>query len=179
MRLAAALGIVLCALPSIAFGQKPQAEDYKADERRIAACVEAAEKVQGTALSCLGQETETCERTTQGLASLQRMFCASSAEARAWEIVLSEAAVALRKDFNACDDKRCTTVSQTDFYEPLVPAFDRAHEGWLISMDARCTLMRIQAGSGTDRHVAPARCRRDEIAERAILYRAWRRNGVR
>jgi uncharacterized protein YecT (DUF1311 family) len=162
---------VLLALPASA----REAKDYKASETSIVSCIEVAE----TALSrtgtdntrqCIGPETRNCDSTTEDTyQSNKRMYCAA-AEAEVWFKLMQDAFAALVARYTAWDSeqsKRQTGVA----YEPVVPALKQAHEAWEQGKD--CEFARIQAGMGTDRYDAPARCGRDQVAERALLYRRW------
>lgn len=162
---------VLLALPASA----REAKDYRASETSIVNCIEAAETTLSrtgtdTTRQCIGPETRNCESTTEDTyQSNKRMYCAA-AEAEVWSKLMQNALAALVVRYTLWDaeqSKRQTGVA----YEPVVTALKQAHEAWEQGKD--CEFARIQAGVGTDRYDAPARCERDQVAERALLYRRW------
>jgi uncharacterized protein YecT (DUF1311 family) len=171
--LSAACG--LCALVLTQTTQAREARDYEADERRMLDCVEAAERTRSATgidltRQCIGQQTQFCDRVTQDTyQSNKRMFCAG-AEAKVWRSFLERAYSLLMEDFTKADEdaRRMSAVS----FESSVDALKRAHEAWSTANND-CELARVQARDGTDRYDVPARCERDRLAERALLYRRW------
>ena len=152
-----------------------EARDYKASERSIVGCIESAEKTLletgvDTTRQCIGIETRNCDQTTEDTyQSNKRMYCAS-AEAEVWSGLMEAAFATLITRYTAWDaegGKKQTGVE----YEPVVPALKQAHEAWVQRKD--CEFARIQPGQGTDKYDVPARCGRDQVAERALLYRRW------
>lgn len=171
--LSAACG--LCALVLTQIAQAREARDYQADERRMLDCIEAAERTRSATgidltRQCIGQQTQFCDSVTRdNYQSNKRMFCAE-AEARVWRTFLERAYALLVEAFTKADEnaRKISAVS----FESAVDALKHAHEAWQAS-DKDCELARIQAGGGTDRYDVPARCERDRVAERALLYRRW------
>ncbi|MEK7687717.1 MAG: lysozyme inhibitor LprI family protein [Pseudomonadota bacterium] len=154
-----------------------EARDYKASEKLIVNCIEAAEKalletgVDGTR-QCIGIETRNCDRTTEDTyQSNKRMYCAS-AEAEVWFGLMQNAFAALIVRYTTRDAEEGKKRTGAE-YEPVAPALKQAQEAWEQGKD--CEFARIQPGLGTDRYDAPARCGRDQVAERALLYRRWLR----
>jgi uncharacterized protein YecT (DUF1311 family) len=105
------------------------------------------------------------------------MFCAD-AEAQVWTALMERAYEQLLKHYAKWDREQAGLQTGMD-YEPVQPAVEKAHEAWLTSKEAHCYLVRIQAGAGTDRYDAPARCDLYDVAERALLYRRWLADGIR
>lgn len=178
--------VALCVLFFGAYAYSKDSQDYKADERRILACVEAAEKSRDQlhidlTLRCVGKEMENCDQTTghNTYESNRRMFCAG-AEAQAWNAIMEKAYAKLLEWSDKCDKEQCTVFKdQVTKYEPMVDALRAAHAAWLTSKEAHCELVRIQAGSGTDRYDGPARCELYDVAERALVYRMWSAYSIR
>jgi hypothetical protein len=164
---------VLLALPASA----REAKDYKASETSIVNCIEAAEAAllrMGTDITrqCIGRETQNCMSSTEDTYQPhKRMFCAS-AEAEVWFKLMQDAFAALIARYTK-DDAEQSKVQTSVEYEPVVPALKQAHDAWEQGKD--CEFARIQAGIGTDRIDAPARCGRDQAAARALTYRRWLR----
>lgn len=164
---------VLLAVPA----NTREARDYKASEKSVVNCIESAEKAllqtgMDITRQCIGIETRNCDSSTEDTyQSNKRMYCAS-AEAEVWFKLMQEAFAALVARYTTWDaeeSKRQTAVE----YEPVVPALKQAHEAWEQGKD--CEFARIQPGMGTDKYDVPARCERDRVAERALLYRRWLR----
>ncbi|CAN5903239.1 hypothetical protein BH11PSE3_BH11PSE3_21200 [soil metagenome] len=169
---------VLCGLGVVIVSQAGlgrEARDYEADERSITDCVEAAERSRSAVSAdlirqCIGQQTQICDRVTQdAYQSNKRMYCAD-AEAEVWRRLLGRAYASLLEALTKADDdaRKMTTLT----YESAADALKQAHEAWKAT-DKDCEFARIQARFGTDRYDVPARCERDRIAERALLYRRW------
>lgn len=164
---------VLFAVPASA----REARDYKANEKSVVSCVEAAEKALlqtgvDIARQCIGLEMRSCLSSTEDTYQPhKRMFCAS-AEAEVWLKLMQDAFSALIARYTKQDAEQGKERTGVE-YEPVVPALKQAHEAWEQGKD--CEFARIQPGMGTDRIDAPARCGRDEAAERALLYRRWLR----
>lgn len=154
-----------------------EARDYKADEKSMVSCIEEAEKAllqTGTDIrrQCIGLETRSCMIGTEdSYQPHKRMFCAS-AEAEVWFKLMQDAFAALIARYTKQDAEQGKQRTGVE-YEPVAPALKQAHEVWEQSKD--CEFARIQPGIGTDRIDAPARCGRDQAAERALLYRRWLR----
>lgn len=161
----------------VASANAREARDYKASERMIANCIEAAEKAlleTGIDITrqCIGIETRNCDRTTEDTyQSNKRMYCAS-AESEVWYRLMQNALAALVIRYSTRDAEEGKKQTGVE-YEPVVSALKRAHEAWEQGKD--CEFARIQPGLGTDRYDAPARCARDQAAERTFLYRRWLR----
>lgn len=167
--------------------------DFQADEGAVRACVDAVAKAdldrtlhrrqsdgpKPVFTDCIGKEETRCLETTEHdeYESFRRSICAG-AEAEIWNSLMESAYDALRAKLAECDRKRCTVFPGTVEYEPVEPALEQLHEAWLAAKDRHCELVRIQAGSGTDRIDAPVRCARDEDAQRTYLYRQWLRWGI-
>ncbi len=152
-----------------------EARDYKASEQSIVNCIEAAEKAllqTGVDITrqCIGIETRNCDQTSEDTyQSNKQMYCAS-AEAEVWSRLMEAALATLITRYSAWDAEggnKQTGVA----YEPVVPALRQAHEAWEQRKD--CEFARIQPGQGTDKYDVPARCARDQVADRALLYRRW------
>lgn len=164
---------VLLALPATA----REAQDYKASEKSIVSCIEAAEaslSQTGTDITrqCIGIETRNCMSSTEDTYQAhKRMFCAS-AEAEVWFKLMQDAFAALIARYTKHDAEESQRQTGVE-YEPVVPALKQAHEAWEQGKD--CEFARIQPGMGTDRIDAPARCGRDQVAARALTYRRWLR----
>ena len=171
------LPLLLLGLLCGSHAEAREARDYKASVERILKCVEAAEKALpetriDTARQCIGIETQNCDRTTEDTyQSNKRMYCAS-AEAEVWYELMQNAFSALVVRYSARDAEESKKQTGVE-YEPVVPALRQAHEAWEKGKD--CEFARIQSGLGTDRYDAPARCGRDQVGERALLYRRWLR----
>lgn len=152
-----------------------EARDYEADEKSMVNCIEEAERtLQQTGVDirrqCIGRETQNCDGTTEDTyQSNKRMYCAS-AEAEVWFKLMKDAFAALVSRYTAWDAEQSKRQTRVE-YEPVVPALKQAHEAWEQGKD--CEFARIEAGMGTARYDAPARCGRDQAAERALLYRRW------
>lgn len=164
---------VLLALPANA----RETRDYKASEKSILSCIEAAEASllqTGTDITrqCIGIETRNCMSNAEDTYQPhKRMFCAS-AEAEIWTKLMQEAFAALIARYTKHDAEE-SKVQKGVEYEPVVPALKQAHEAWEQGKD--CEFARIQPGMGTDRIDAPARCGRDQAAAGALTYRRWLR----
>jgi len=169
----AVFGLGMMVLGQAALGR--DARDYQADERRVVDCVEAAERTRsatGVDLTrqCVGQQTQVCDRVTEDTyQSNKRMYCAD-AEAEVWDRMLDSAYSSLLAALTKADDdaQKMTTLT----YESAADGLKQAHEAWKAG-DKDCDFARIQARFGTDRYDVPARCARDRIADRALLYRRW------
>jgi len=158
------------------------ARDYKANGERILKCVEAAEKAlleTGVDIrrQCIGIETQNCDRTTDDntYQSNKRMYCAG-AEVEVWTALMEKAYSQLLDRYATWDQEQSSAQAGQE-HKPVVPALKSAHEAWLQGSQD-CEFAHIQAGQGTDRYDAPARCARDRSAERALLYRKWVRGGT-
>lgn len=152
-----------------------EARDYKASERSIVNCIESAEKVlleTGVDITrqCIGIESRNCDQATEDTyRSNKLMFCAS-AEAEVWSRLMEAAFATLVARYTAWDAEESKKQRAVE-YEPVVPALRQAHEAWEQRKD--CEFARIEPGQGTAKYDAPARCDRDQVAERALLYRRW------
>lgn len=183
----------LCLLMAMQAARAMPTRDFQADEGAVRACVDAVAKADFDRLfkpqqpdapkpifaDCIGKEEARCLETTEHdeYESFRRAICAT-AEAKVWASLLQNAYDALRGSLAECDSKHCTIDGGATEYEPLVPALEQLHEAWLVAKERHCELVRIQAGSGTDRIDAPVRCARDEDAQRTYLYRQWLRWGI-
>ena len=171
------LMVVVGALCAFGLGQHAagqEAKDFRASEGRIFECLTAADKQRrpdvDTRRLCIGQETQRCWDSAEGdLRALKEFFCVS-AEVVAWSAILDRTYASLRQRVAKVDEE---FAKLTMFDPPLVaalPLLATAHEAWLAgSVD--CEVAAALVGPGTDRNVQPARCSRDRIAERALLYR--------
>jgi uncharacterized protein YecT (DUF1311 family) len=186
MRRLCSFVVALCILFVGTCAYSKDSQDYQADEKRILACIEAAEKSRDQlhidlTQRCVGNEMEYCDRTTEHntYESNRRMYCAV-AEAAVWNALMEKAYSKLLEWADKCDKEKCTVFkSETTQYEPMVDALKAAHAAWLTSKEAHCELVRIQAGSGTDRYDGPARCELYDVAERALVYRVWTAYSIR
>jgi len=155
-------------------------DKFKADEATMRSCVDDAEKAKRSAFTdCVGREARRCIDTTEyPWQSAKRGLCAG-AELEVWGAWMQAAYSELRGKAEKCDHERCSVFSGVSDFEPILPALESAHEAWRISKERHCELVRIQAGSGTDRFDGPIWCNLDEDAERALLYRSWLQYGIR
>jgi uncharacterized protein YecT (DUF1311 family) len=176
------LPMLLLGLFFVSQAEAQDARDYKASGERILKCVEAAEKAlleTGVDIrrQCIGIETLNCDRTTEDntYQSNKRMYCAG-AEAEAWAAIMEKAYSQLLERYTKWDQEQSSARTGTE-HKPVVPALKSAHEAWLQGSQD-CEFAHIQAGEGTDRYDAPARCTRYQNAERALLYRKWVRGGT-
>ncbi len=182
-----ALSVFVGALGVLIFYASAHSEDskdYKANEKRILDCVEASEKSRDRTYvdltrECIGKETNNCDLTTEHntYESNRRMFCAG-AEAQVWTVLMERAYEQLLDRYAKWDREQSGLQTGMN-YEPVQPAVEKAHEAWLTSKEVHCDLVRIHAGTGTDRYDAPARCDLYDVAERALLYRHWLTVGIR
>ena len=158
----------LCVWASTSAAQPGKAQDFKADEKRILECLQAAQIVRTEPRVCIGRETNLCESTTaRDFSYFKAMYCAA-AEAEAWKHLMEKAYSSLVDRYAKYDEE---SKMQAGF-QPVAPAMKQAHESW-ERWSGDCELERIRAGQGTGRFDYPARYDRDRIAERALLYRKW------
>jgi uncharacterized protein YecT (DUF1311 family) len=170
------LALVFLGLLSAVQAHARDPREYNASETSIVRCVEAAEQALiqtgvDVRRQCIGRETQNCMSTTDDntYASNKRMYCAG-AEAVAWHALMEKAYNQLLERYAKWDREQSAVASGMK-QEPVVPALKAAHEAWLQLQD--CEFTHVQAGQGTDRYDAPARCARYQNAERALLYRGW------
>ena len=155
-----------------------QAGIYKADKKRIIACMESVEQTlppmgsygfpsNGSADKCILGETDRCIGDNQPLDQLPQATRSACivAELEVWEQLL-------RESDDAAVDKLSTLDRQHPTPEAALPLFEAAHRAWQAWAEVECEFQRALAKEGSDRNSIGTSCKVVMTARRVLHYRS-------